>query len=201
MWEKNIQKHVLLNGTSRKPANSNHLGTSNRCLQVGHKGILVPIASMYGIYLPTITHKYQLIVGRYYHIPLMVWGRLSINFSTIKMKKHTFFTFFTPKKRTRWKLLAAPKLWAVADISWWKKKSCSFDGFIRILMEHSQSSCCFSLNCLSKLPRKTQAWCPVYQLPSCVNTRNYIHRLWTLWRCQEAKICSTCVEVDAFVNI
>lgn len=66
----------------------------------------------------------------------------------------------------------------MADISWWKKKSCSFDGFIRILMEHSQSSCCFSLNCLSKLPRKTQAWCPVYQLPSCVNTRNYIHRLW-----------------------
>ena len=27
---------------------------------------MVPIASMYGIYLPTITHKYQLIVGRYY---------------------------------------------------------------------------------------------------------------------------------------
>ena len=42
MWEKNIQKHVLLNGTSRKPANSNHLGTSNRCLQVGHKGIWYP---------------------------------------------------------------------------------------------------------------------------------------------------------------
>ena len=39
---KNIQKHVLLNGTSRKPANSNHLGTSNRCLQVGHKGIWYP---------------------------------------------------------------------------------------------------------------------------------------------------------------